>query len=178
MCFCFITSFIILLQDFSSTAWLTISLFSCFMLIFSSCGIMPAVLSRPDFRIFRTKFSQDLAVIWWIIEVMDDTIVFVYNPGMLYIPFSMIANALTHLRVSDWQGGVSSHFISVTSAVGIWPHRFFIRRFYYTFINIFCYFHEFKHVNSCFKGKKFTIKSLHTCLLAPAVGHTVYQNLF
>ena len=38
-----------------------------------SWGVMPVVLSRPTFRIPRTKVSQDLTFIWWISRSMDET---------------------------------------------------------------------------------------------------------
>ena len=45
-------------------------------------------------------------------------------------------------------------------------------RFYYTFLNRFCNFRAFKHVNS-FLSNRFTIKSLNMRLLAPTFECTV-----
>ena len=90
--------------------------------------------------------------------------------------FSVLAWTITHLRVSSWQGGLSYHFPAVTRTVYIYPSRFFITRFYSTFINIFCYLHVFKHFYSWFKSNGFTIKSLHICLIDPDVRRAVQQN--
>ena len=139
----------------------------------SSPSIVPAVLGRPDFIIIRTKVSQDLTFIWWIPGAMDVKSVFGYIFRMIYIPFYDLARALTYPRVSIWRGESSSHYPDVTSTVGIFPSRFFLRRLYYIFINIFCYLYALKHVNVCLKSNVLIIKSLHTCLINPAIGYTV-----
>ena len=97
---------------------------------------------------------------------------------MIYIPFSVLVRALTHIGVSIIWGSFSYNFTVVTSTVGICPSRFLIGRFYKTFINRFCYFHAFKHVYSCFKSNRFTIKSHNIFMIAPATRHGVQQNCF
>ena len=57
---------------------------------FLSCRLMPAVISRPDFRIFRNKVSQDLIFIWWISRSMDETSLFGSILQMIYISFSAL----------------------------------------------------------------------------------------
>ena len=157
----------------SSTAWLTISLFSCCQLKKYGRSIMPVFLSRPDFRILRTKVPQHLAFICWMPGSMNETSLSEYISFIVYITFSSLANTLTNIGVSIWQCGFSSHFPAVARTVGICPSRFLIRRFYYTFINICWYFHELKHVNSWSKNIISTIKSLHIRLLDPSVVDTV-----
>ena len=70
---------------------------------------------------------------------------------MIYIPFSALASALTHLIVCSLRGGFYSNSPAVISMVGIWPIRFFIRRFYNNFPNRFCYFHAFKQFTATLK---------------------------
>ena len=111
---------------------------------FLSCRLMLAVLSRPSFRILRTEVSQDLTSIWWMSRAMNDKSWFGYILWMIYIPFSVLYSTLTNIGVSSWWGESSYYFPGVTRTVGIFPSRFFIRRFYNTFINIFWYFHAFK----------------------------------
>ena len=48
-------------------------------------GIMPAVLSRPNFIILRTKVSQDLAFVWWMTRAMYETYGFRSILRMIYI---------------------------------------------------------------------------------------------
>ena len=174
MCFNISTYFIILLYNYIIHCMINniIILLLSVKFIFS-CGFMNAVLNRLAFLILRTKVSQDLTFIWWMPRAMDETIVFGSIIWMIYKHFSVLASAITHIRLSMWRGSFSSIFPSVTSTVGIWPSRFFIRMFYNTFINIFCYFHAFKHVYGFFKSNGSTIKSLHTCLLAPTIGSYV-----
>ena len=62
-----------------------------------------------------------------------------------YLLFT-ISSDFTHLMVRLWLGGLSSHFTAETSTVGICPSIFFIRRFFNTFINLFCNFHAFKQI--------------------------------
>ena len=123
----------------------------------SSCGIMSTVLSMTAFRIPRIKSFQEQASIWLISRAMDDTSVFGSILRMIYIPSSALVSSLTRLGLSIWRGVLSSHFYAVARTVDIFPSRFFMRRFYYTFINIFWYFHAFKNVNTYFKINGFTI---------------------
>ena len=48
-------------------------------------GIMPAVLSRPNFSILRTKVSQDPAFVWWIPRAMYETCGFWLTLRVVYI---------------------------------------------------------------------------------------------
>ena len=88
-----------------------------------------------------------------------------YPSGILYI-FSDFDTALTHIRVSIWRCGFSSLVTAVTITSFTWTSILFIRRFYYTLINILRNLHEIKHVN----WFKKTIDSqskpcTHDCLL-------------
>ena len=137
------------------------------------CGVMTTVLIRPNFRILRTKVSQDLLLIRWIPAATYETNGLGSIIWMIYIPFFARASALTHLGVRMLWDGFSSHFPAVTSTVGIFPSKFLIRRFYNTLINRFFYFHALVFFKNCFKRNGFTIKHLNIRLLAPSVGHTV-----
>ena len=66
----------------------------------------------------------------------------------LYI-FSVLTSSLTHRRVSMRQGGFSSFFPAVSRTGIIWPSIFFIRRFYYTFMNRFSNIHAIKRKYAC-----------------------------
>ena len=151
MCFSFSTNFINFLQDDIMHCMInnSIVLFLSVKYPFS-CGVIPVVCSRPDFRILSTKVSQHLALISWIPGAMDNTSLFGSILRMIYIPFPVLYSSLIHLRVSILWGSLCSHFPAVTSTVVILPSRFFIRRFYDTFINRFWYLQTFKHVNSWF----------------------------
>ena len=59
--------------------------------------------------------------------------------------------------------------------VGIRTSSFLIRRFYYTFVNRFRNLHAFKHINIPCKSHRLAVKSLHTRLLDPTIGHTIQQ---
>ena len=64
MCFSFSTYFIVLLWDDLIYCMINNSIFLFLTVKFIfSCGVITAVLSRLDFIILRTKFSQDLAFI-------------------------------------------------------------------------------------------------------------------
>ena len=65
---------------------------------------------------------------------------------------------------------------AVTSTVEIFPSRFFIRRFYYTFVNRPVDFHTLKHINSFLKRGRLTIKALYIGLFSPYVRHTVKED--
>ena len=174
LCFSFSTYFIILLKDYLIHCMINkiIVLFLSVKFIYI-CGIIPTVLSRNSFRILISKVSQDLALIWWMTSFMDKTSVFGSILWMIYIPSSALSRVLTHLGVTIWQGGFSSHFPAVTSMDVILPSRFFISNFYNTFINRFWYFRAFKYVYSCFKSNGLTIKPLNTFLIDPDIRHYV-----
>ena len=104
--------------------------------IISWYGIFPEVLSRYAFNILRNKFSQDLALIWWIPRAMYETD-FLLILQVVYICFFALSCAFTHHGVSMWWGKFSSIFPNVTSTGGIYPSRLPIRRLYETFMYIF-----------------------------------------
>ena len=151
MCFIFHNKCFIILQDDFTDCMLDYSVFILLSSnMFLSCRLLHAILSRTDFIILSTKVSQDLILIWWMSRAMDKKRYFWSIIRMIYIPFYALARALTHIRVCNWQGNLYYHLRNVTSTVGIFPSRFFIIRFYNTFINIFLYFHKLKHVYSFF----------------------------
>ena len=63
-------------------------------------GIMSAVLSRPCFRILRTKFPQYLSFIIFIPGYMDETSLFASILWMVYMPSSALSGALARIGVS------------------------------------------------------------------------------
>ena len=128
-----------LMLDYSIVLFLYYKLFSC-------CRLLPAVFSRPSFIVLIKKVTQDLKFIWLMSRAMDRATYFRSILRMVYTPFSALVSALTHFGVSSWWGVYYSNFPADTTTVGISPNRFFIRRFYDTFINILWYFHTFKHV--------------------------------
>ena len=152
---------------------------SIFLFLYSKTflgfSILPVVFSRPYFSVLSTKVSQDLTCLWLMSRTMDETSKFWSIPEMIYITFSVLFSAITHLVVSSWWGGLSSHFPAETSMVGIYPSRFFIRWFYNTFINRFYYLHAFKYVYIFLTSNGFIIKTLHIRLPAPSVWHVVQQ---
>ena len=118
---------------------------------FLVCRFLPVVFSRPAISALSNKVSHDLTFIWWMSRAMDNTSEFWSFLRIIYIPFSALSRALTHLVVGIWRGGLSFHFPAETSTVGIFPSIFFIRIFYNTLINRFFYFRAFKHVYRLFK---------------------------
>ena len=135
-------------------------------------GIASTVLSGSTFNILWTKISQDLAFIWWMPGAMNDTDFWLYL-WLVYIYISVLARALTLLGVGMWWGGFSCFLHDETSTGGIRPSRFFIRRFYYTFIDRLRNFHVFKYINWFLKSNRLTVKCLHIRLLAPDILHTI-----
>ena len=154
MWFRFIAYFIIFLQDNFIHCMINNIIFLFLSVKFIHFrSIMPAVLSRTDFIMLKTKVPQDFAFIWLITEAVYETSLFRYIIWMIYIPFSVLSSSLICLGVCIWRGRFSSHFPAVTGTVGICPSIFLIRRFYYTFINILWYLHASKHVNKFLKSK-------------------------
>ena len=135
-------------------------------------GIVPAVLSRSNFNIIRTKVSQDLALIWLMPGAMYET-GFGLTYRVVYIYFSALDRDITHLGVSMWQGSLSSLFTDVTSTGRICPIILFTGRFYYALISIFYNTHAFKHVNRFIKINRLAVKNLQIRLLAPNIRHTI-----
>ena len=112
-------------RGISFTEWLTISLYFFLGVKFiSSFRIVPVVLIRPAFRILRTKVTQDLELIWRMHKAMDNKSVFGSNPMTIYIPFSVLDSTITHLGVSIWRFGFSSHFPDVTRMIVTCPSSF------------------------------------------------------
>ena len=66
----------------------------------SVCRIVPVILSRPIFIILRTKFSQDIVLILLMTGAVYETLGFGYLLLIMYICFTAVEIALTHLRVS------------------------------------------------------------------------------
>ena len=71
-------------------------------------GIVPTVLSRYTFNILKTKFSQDLAFIWWMPGDMYEIGEFGLTLCLVYKYFSALASAFTHLGVIIIRGILSS----------------------------------------------------------------------
>ena len=130
------------------------------------------LLIRLPLIILSPKVSQDLTFIRRISGGVDETGSRFYL-RVIYISFSVLAGDLSCRRASFRRGGFSSHIPSVTSTVGICLGRFFIRRLYYTFVNIFCNFHTLKHINSLFKRNGFAIKALNIGLFRTSIRHAV-----
>ena len=172
MFFLFSTNFIIFLQEYFIQCMVLNSTFLLLPVKFLSvCRIVPVVLSRPTCIILKTKFSQDISLIWWMTGSIYDKCGFLYISWVVYISFPDFARALNHLIVSILRGILSSQFPAVTGTVGIYWSRFSIKGLYYTFLNIFCNFHAFKHVNCWFKSNRFTLKYLNVSLLVTTVGN-------
>ena len=122
-----ITNFIIFLHEDFIHCMINNSIFIFLSVKFIYvCGIVPAVLNRPNFNILRTKVSQDLAFILWMPGAMYETCVFLYILWVIYISFPALASALDRLGVSILWGGLSSHFPDLTITVGIFPCMYFI----------------------------------------------------
>ena len=177
MCFSYNTYFNIIIFDYfiHCIIDIIIVLFLSFKFI-SSHGIMYLVLSRADFRILRTKVFQDLSYIWWVTGAIDDKSAFGSILSIVNAHFVVLAKDLTYLGLSIWWDSFSFHFSDVTRTVGIFLNRFLKRRFYITFINIFCYSQKFIHINSFFKSNAFSIKPLHICLISPGAENAVEQD--
>ena len=177
--FILVTYFIISFKEYSIHCVVNNSIVLLLPVKFPSVlGVVPAVLGKPTFSILITKFSLDLAFFWWIHGDKYETYGLWSILWIIYKNISVLASALTRLGVIILQFGLSSHFPYVTSMVGIHLSRFFIIKFYYTFVNRFFNFHAFKNINSSFKIYRLTIKSLYIKLLNPTVGHTVFKKLF
>ena len=69
----------------------------------------------------------------------------------IFIPFSALVSAIYRRGVSLRQVGVSSLTPAMTITVSIYPDKFLIRNFYYTFVNIFYNFHTLKYVDRFIK---------------------------
>ena len=109
--------------------------------------MIPEVLSRIAFSVLSNKVSQDLTFLRRMSRDMNETC-FWLSCQVIYISFSALASALSRRGVSLIRGRFSSLITSVTRTVGIFPGRFLIRRFYYTFVNRFCNFHTLKHIKT------------------------------
>ena len=71
----------------------------------SVCRIVPTVLSRPTFRILRTKVSQEHAFILWITRAMDEACGLGPILPMVYISFPALVIYINHIGVSILWGG-------------------------------------------------------------------------
>ena len=131
-------------------------------------GMIHVVLCWQTFSVLSTKVSQDLTFIRRMSVAMNET-VFWFAHRVIYISFSTIFSPCTHCGVNLWQVGSSSLIAALTSTVGIFPGGYFIRRFYYTFINRFINLLSLKHVNSFLKWNRFTIKAFHIGLLRSSI---------
>ena len=69
----------------------------------------------------------------------------------IFILFSALVSAIYRRGVSLRQVGVSSLTPAMTITVSIYPDKFLIRNFYYTFVNIFYNFHTLKYVDRFIK---------------------------
>ena len=107
---------------------------------------------------------------------MDETGFRLYRRA-IYTLFYALVSALTLLRASPQRRGFSSIMPDVTITVGVCQGRFYIRRFYYIFVNRLSGFHMIKRVNRLLKGNRLIIKDLYICLLRPTVRHT-FQRYF
>ena len=164
-------TFCVSFSRISSTTLLTMALFSICMLFFLY-GVITMVLSRLNFRLLRNKVSQDLTSIIWMSGAVNETY-FRFALWAIYILFLALSGALSCSGASIRQGGFSYLIPAVTSTVGIFPGRFFIIRFYYTFVNRFCDFRMLKYINSLFISNGFAIKALNIGLFIPSSRHTV-----
>ena len=143
---CFLHStyfFTIMQQDFIHCTINNIIILLMTVKFLSWCHIVPTFLIRYFPSIIRTKFSQDLASIWLIPRAMYE-IGFGLTYWVFYISFSALVRALTNSGVSMWWNVFFSIFPSVTITFGIFPSKLFIRRVYYTFINMFSNIHALK----------------------------------
>ena len=134
--------------------------------------MIPMVLSRLIFILFRTKVSQYLKFIRIMSGAVNETS-FRFALQVIYIFVLALASALSCRGVILRRGVLSSLLDAVTITFVICPGRFLIRNFYYTFLNIFYDFHTLKHINSLFKRNGFAIKSLNIGFFRPAVSHDV-----
>ena len=127
------------------------------------------VLSKTTLSVLSTKVSQDFPFIRKISRAVDET-VFWFAIWAIYISFLALFCTLSCCGVSLRQRGFSSIIPAMTSTAGILLGRFFIRKFYYTFVNIFWNFHTLKHSNSLFKQNEFAIKTLNIGFLYDILG--------
>ena len=130
--------------------------------------MIPVVLSRITIIVLSSKVSQDLTFIIRTSRDVDDT-GFRFALQAIYISFSALAITLSRRRVSLIRVIFSSLMHSVIITVGICTGRFFIIRFYYTFVNTFCNLRTIKHSNSLFKRNGFAIKALNIGLFRLAI---------
>ena len=125
-CFFCSTYFCVSCSRFSSTVLLTMSLFSCCLLIF----------------FLGTRWFQRFLVVLplaYFHRSLPGPFIHQNNVGavdktdfsspqrVIYISFSALSNVLTHCGVSMWRDGLSSLLPSVISTVGIYPGRFYIK---------------------------------------------------
>ena len=165
MCFLLRTYFSIFLQDdFIRCNVNSRTIIFLPVKFLSLYGMVTVVLGRSTFKILRTKVSQDLEFFWWIPGAIYET-GFGITLRVVYIYFSGLERALTHLGLSIWWGKFSSLLTTVTST-------FFIGSFYYNFICRLHNFHAFKNINQFPKSNRLTVKNLQICLLDPDIGHT------
>ena len=134
--------------------------------------MIPMVISRLTISLLSTKFSQDLTFVIRMSGAVNKT-GFWFALQSIYISFLVLSGALYRLRVSLRRGGLYSLILAVTSTIGIFHCSFFIRRFYYTFVDRFCDLRTLKHVNSLFKWNGFARKDLNIGLFRPAIRHPV-----
>ena len=173
-----ITYFLVLIQEYLINCTVNNSIIIFLNVKFISvCVIMPAVLSRPNFTIIRTKVSQDLEFILWIPGAMVETCGFGPTLWIVYISFPDLARDITNLGVIIWGGRLYSLWPAVTTTVGICLISFFKIRFHSNFLNIFRYTNALKHINSPFESNRSEIKYLNIRLLDPTIGHTIQQDL-
>ena len=170
-------NFWFLCQSISSTALLKIALFYfCLLNFLCFTGFFMRSLEWPTFRILRTKVSQYLSFFWLISRAMDETCGFGLTLWLVWISFSCLASDFTHIIVSIWWCGFYSFYPDVTRTFGICPSSFFIRMFYYTFVNRLRNIHAIKHIISLCLSNKLTVKFLHMRSLAPTIGHTIQKH--
>ena len=88
-------------------------------------GIVPVVLGKSNINIIRTKVSQYLAFSWLIPWYMYETGGFGVTIWLVYIYFSALASALTHIILSMWWVCFSYLYPAVTSTGGIYTNSFY-----------------------------------------------------
>ena len=112
----------------SSTALLTMALFSYCQLNVPGYGDVPVILSRHNFSVHDSKVTQDITFFWRMTGAVEETN-FWFAHYAIHIYFSTLASALTLLGVIPRRGGFSSIYPTVNSMFGIFLGRFFIGRF-------------------------------------------------
>ena len=137
--------------------------------------LLTAFLGSLSFGILRTKIIKNSTFIWWMSRAMNDTGWFWSIPCMVYIPLLVPDRYFTHIGVIFLQVGFSSCVPAVAITVSLCSSRFFIRKFYNTFINRFRNLHALKHIYIFFCNL-FAFKILHVRFIDPAIWHTVQNN--